>query len=81
MDYSLNLNLFKESASGVNVDSSEDLVKIDYDYTATAWFFVTWFGTTRMPRKITFSCIKTNEVFEQITDKKLIEHFMLYRRK
>jgi len=81
MDYSLNLTLFKESSTGLNVDSTEDLVHVTYQYTPIALFFVTWFGTTRMPKKITFTCIETDEVFEVLTDKKLIEHYMLYRRK
>jgi hypothetical protein len=81
MDYNLNLELFKTSSAGVNVDSAEELVKIEYDYSAVAWFFVAWFGTTRLPKKISFTCTKTDEVFEVLTDKKLIEHYMLYRKK
>lgn len=81
MEYSLDLSLFKESTSGLNVDSPEDQVSVKYDYSVVAWFFVSWFGTTMMPKKITFTCLKSNEVFEEITDKKLIEHYMLYRKK
>ena len=81
MDYKLNLELFKAASSGVTVDSPDDLVKVDYDYSLIAWFFVTWFGTTRLPKKIAFTCIKTKEVFEELTSKDLIEHYMLYRKK
>lgn len=80
-DYTLNLSLYKVSSNGLNVDSPEDLVEVDYTYTAVAWFFVTWFGTTRLPKRIVFKVKETGEIFEDITDKKLIEHYMLYRRK
>lgn len=80
-DYSLNLSLYKSSPNGHNVDSPDHLVRVDYTYSAVAWFFVTWFGTTRLPKRIIFTEVESGEVFEDITDPKLIEHYMLYRRK
>ena len=80
-DYSLNLSKFKTSSIGTDVNSGEDRLEIGYKYSSIAWFFVTWFGTTRMPYEISFTCKKSGEIFEVIKDKKLIEHYMLYRRK
>lgn len=77
----LNIELFKTSSIGTHVDSFDDKLKVDLQYTSIAWFFVWFFGTTRMPIKITFTCLKTGEVFETVTDKKLIEHYMFYCRK
>lgn len=81
MENQLNLSLFKTSSVGTNVDSLEDKVEVKMEYTAVGWFFVWFFGTTRMPTKISFTCLETGEVFEVIEDKKLIEHYMLYCRK
>lgn len=77
----LDLNLFKKSSIGTNVDGTDKEVHAVYNYTAVDQFFVWFFGTTRMPKKITFTCISTGEVFEELTDIKLIEHYMLYRKK
>lgn len=81
MDYKLDLSRFKSSSSGTNVDDHESKVDITYKYSGMAWFFVTWFGTTRLPYEIRFTCRETGEEFEVLTDKKLIENYMLYRRK
>lgn len=81
MEYVLDKSLFKQSSIGTHVDDDESHVSINYKYSPVAWFFVTWFGTTRLPYEISFTCKQTGEVFEVLTDKKLIEHYMLYRRK
>lgn len=81
MSYELNLNLYKKSSVGTDVDREEAELDIEYKYSSLAWFFVTWFGTTRMPYEIRFTCKKTDETFEILTDKKLIEHYMLFRKK
>lgn len=77
----LDMSLFKVSSMGTNVDDLEDKLKVDFEYTSLAHFFVWFFGTTRMPVKICFTCIASGEIFETLTDKKLIEHYMLYCRK
>lgn len=77
----LNLDLYKNSSSGATVDSSDSLVNVKYEYSWIGWFFITFFGTTQIPKKIEFKCIKTNEIFEVLTDKKLISHYIYYRRK
>ena len=81
MEYSIDHSLFKKSSVGTTVDSADSELTIDLKYSGMAWFFVTWFGTTRLPFEIRFTCRKTGEEFETLRDKKLIEHFMLYRRK
>ena len=77
----IDLSLFKTSRVGTTVDSHEDEVKIDYEFSWISWLFITCLGTTRMPRSIKFTCKKTQEVFEVVTDEKRIRHFMTYRRK
>ena len=81
MEYVIDQSLFKKSSVGTHVDDDESNVDVKYKYSGLAWFFVTWFGTTRLPFEIVFTCKKTGEVFEVLTDKKLIEHYMLYRKK
>lgn len=81
MSFQLKHELFKKSSAGTHVDAGEAELIVDYKYSGVAWFFVTWFGTTRMPYEIKFKCRKTNEEFEVLTDKNLIEHYMLYRKK
>ena len=81
MNSHLNRTLFEESSVGTHVDSDETELTVNYRYSGVAWFFVTWFGTTRLPFEINFICKKSNEEFEKLTDKKLIEHYMLYRKK
>lgn len=81
MSYELDITRFNKSSVGTDVNATEEDLQVDYKYSFIAWFFVTWFGTTRMPYEISFTCKKTNEVFDTITDKELIEHYMLYRRK
>ena len=77
----LDLSLYKKSSVGTHVDSDEAELQVDYKYSGMAWFFVTFFGTTQMPYEITFTCKKSGEVFEKLSDKKLIQHYMLYRKK
>lgn len=81
MEYKLDLLRFKTSSIGTTVDCDESDLSVSYKYSGVAWFFVTWFGTTRLPYEIRFTCKKAGEEFEVITDKTLIEHYMLYRRK
>jgi hypothetical protein len=81
LDNYLDLSKYQKSSLGVTVDHSEEFLKVDYKYTLTGWFFLTWFGTTRMPTEVKFTCKQSGEVFEVLHDKKLIEHYMLYRRK
>ena len=79
MSAQLDLTKFKTSSIGTTVDSI-DLVDIDFKYTWIGWFFITFFGTTRLPRKVSFTCKQTGELFEVLENQKLIEHFMLFRR-
>lgn len=81
MSYKLDQSLFKTSSVDTNVDSAPSELIIDYKYSGIAWFFVTWFGTTRLPYEIRFTCRSSKEEFEVLKDKDLIEHYMLYRRK
>lgn len=81
MEYKINQSLFKKSSLGTHVDSGDEFLEIELKYSGMAWFFVTWFGTTRLPYEINFTCKKSGEVFEVLKDKKLIEHYMLYRKK
>lgn len=80
LDNYLDLSKFKQSSAGTTVDSSPDEVKIEFDYSKTGWFFITIMGTTWHPKKITFTCLKTGEVFETLTNPKLIQYYMTYRR-
>lgn len=81
MENYLDLNKFKSSSVGTNVDSDEEILKVDYVFTSVGWFFITFFGTTQTPTKITFTCKKTGEVFEELTDKELIKYYMLYTKR
>lgn len=76
----IDLSKFKVSSVGTNVDSPDSELEVELKYSGIAWFFVTWFGTTRMPYEIIFKCKKSQEVFETLTDEKLIEHYMTFRR-
>lgn len=80
MSNQINIELFKKSSLGTHVDSESDDLKVECKYSKTSWFFITFMGTTRMPYQIDFTCKKTGELFESVTDKELIEHFMKYRR-
>ena len=77
----LNPNNYKSSSAGTNIASSENDVSIQEKYSSIGWFMITWFGTTQNPYYIGFTCKKTGELFEEFTDKKDIEYFMLYRVK
>ena len=77
----VNTDLFKKSSIGTDVDASDDKLKARFFYSKTAWVFITFFGTTRMPYRIDFTCIETGEVFESIKDPQLIEHYMRFRRR
>lgn len=81
MDNYLDLSKFKTSSIGTNVDSTDDVLQIDYEFTWLGWFFITFFGTTQTPTKISFTCKKTGEVFEVLEDKKMIKYYMLLCRK
>ena len=75
----LDTSKFKSSSIGTTVDSVED-VKVDCKYSFISKLFITFFGTTRMPLEISFTCLKTGELFEQVTDKDLIKHYMHFER-
>lgn len=77
----LDLSKFKKSSIGTTVESDLESLKIDYSFTRIGWFFITFFGTTQTPTSIKFTCLKSGEVFECLTDKELIKYFMLYTRK
>ncbi len=77
----VDIERFKKSSIGTHVDSDEDELKVDFKYSGVSWFFITFFGTTRMPYQIDFYCKKTEELFESITDQERIQHYMTLRRK
>lgn len=81
MKNKLDLTKFKTSSIGTTVDSSDKDLSVDIEYSSVSWFFITFFGTTRVPKEINFTCIKTNERFESIKDKKLMVHYMTYTKK
>ena len=81
MEYSLNIDNYKKSSSGTTIESDETLLRVDLKYTKTAWFFITFFGTTQTPYYVGFHCLKSGELFEELTDKKAIQKYMLYRKK
>ena len=80
VDNHLDLSLFKTSSAGTNVDSPEDILEVNCEYSTLGWFFITIMGTSQNPKKIEFKCLITGEVFETITDPKLINHYMTYRK-
>lgn len=80
MENKVNATLFKSSSAGTHVDCGEDELDVRFKYTKTSWVFITFFGTTRMPFQIDFICKKSGELFESVTDKDRIEHFMRFRR-
>lgn len=77
----LDISKFKTSSVGTTVDSPINEMKVEMSYSGLSWFFITFFGTTRIPEKVVFTCLKTNEVFEEISDKKLIEYYITFRTK
>lgn len=77
----INLYLFKSSSCGTTVGCAEDKLKVKYYYTPISWLFIVFMGTTRMPYRIDFTCLKSGEVFESLQDKQRISHYMLYRPK
>jgi hypothetical protein len=81
MENYLDLSKFKQSSIGTNVESDLSELKIDYKFTGIGWFLLTFFGTTQTPVSITFTCLRTEEVFEQLVDKSRIKYYMLYTRK
>ena len=81
MENYLDLSKFKISSLGTNVDSPLDDLKIDYTFTGIGWFFITFFGTTQTPTSITFTCIKSGEIFEKLEDKKTIKYYMLFAKR
>ncbi|MCT4642423.1 MAG: hypothetical protein N4A33_09015 [Bacteriovoracaceae bacterium] len=81
MNNTLDLSKFKQSSIGTHVDSPDSVLKVDMKYSGISWFFITFFGTTRIPKEVTFTCLKTGEVFEHLLDRSLIEYFITFRRK
>lgn len=81
MKNKLDLKKFKASSVGTTVDSNDIDLSVNIEYSSVSWFFITFFGTTRVPKKIIFTCKKTNEIFEVLTDKNLITHYMTYTTK
>lgn len=80
MENKIDIEKFKKSSIGTHVDCPEEALDVDLKYSRTSWFFISVLGTTRMPYQIDFTCKKTGERFESITDKNLIEHYMHYRK-
>tara|TARA_B100001971_G_scaffold84647_1_gene78230 strand:- start:342962 stop:343213 length:252 start_codon:yes stop_codon:yes gene_type:complete len=76
----LDLSLFKTSSVGTTVDSPESDLDVNMEYSGVGWFFITIMGTSQNPIRIEFKCLKTGEIFETLTDKELIKHYMTYRR-
>lgn len=81
MNNHLDLSLYKKSSIGTSVDESEEKVQRSFEYSSFDHFLLWFFGVTRYPKKISFTCIETGEVFEELKDKKLIEHYMIYCKK
>lgn len=81
MSYSLDISKYKKSSAGTNIESDDESLEVELKYTKTAWFFITFFGTTQTPYYVGFHCKRSNELFEEMTDKKQIKQYMLYRKK
>lgn len=81
MKNKLDLGKFRSSSIGTTVESSDSELKIEMTFSSVSWFFITFFGTTRIPQKITFTCLETKEDFEVLTDRKLIEYYLLFTKK
>ncbi len=81
MKNKLDLSKFKTSSVGTNVESPDKELNIEMKFSSISWFFITFFGTTRTPREIKFTCLKTNEVFETLDDKELIQYYLLLTKK
>ncbi|MCO4755797.1 MAG: hypothetical protein KC478_15050 [Bacteriovoracaceae bacterium] len=81
MSNNVDIDKFKKSSAGTHVDSDEDSLKVDFKYSSVSWFFITFFGTTRMPYRIDFYCKKSDELFESVEDQERIQHYMRLRRK
>lgn len=81
MENDLQADRFNKSSVGTTIASDETQVEIIEKYSWIGWFMITWFGTTQNPYYIGFKCKKTGELFEEMTNKKDIEYFMLYRKK
>lgn len=77
----VNIDLFNKSSIGTHVDCDDSELEVKFHYSKTAWVFITFFGTTRMPYQIDFRCRKTGEVFESVKDPQLIQHYMRFRRR
>jgi hypothetical protein len=79
MDNHINPEKFKKSSIGTHIASSEVELRVEEKYSWFGWFMITWFGTSQNPFYIGFHCLKTGELFEELTKKKDIQYFMLYR--
>ena len=77
----LDLSHFKTSSIGTTVESGDDELSVDYNFSSIGWLFITFFGTTQTPTKITFTCKKSEEVFEVLMDKEKIKYYMLYMKR
>ena len=74
----LNSDLFKPCPScGATVDS--DTIVSKSSYSIVGWFF--WsMGTTVIPKKILFTCSKCNIIVDELKNKKVIEHYITYKK-
>lgn len=81
MDNYLDLSKFKQSSIGTTVESELTDLKIEYKFSWIGWFFLTFFGTTQTPTSISFTCLKSGELFEHLKSKDLIKYYMLYTKK
>lgn len=73
----LDINKFKKCTCGRAVNDPE-VVATD-NYSSWGWFWWTM-GTTAIPKSISFYCNKCEKNFDEIIDKKLIKHFIYYKR-
>jgi len=81
MNNALDLTKFKASSLGTTVDSDINELDIEYKYSWAGWFFINIIGTTQVPKSIMFKCKKSNKIFETLTDKDLISHYIFYSKR
>jgi|TARA_Y100000768_G_C23588896_1_gene500612 hypothetical protein len=81
VDNTVNAQKYPKSSIGTQIDAEEKDLEVIEKYNWIGWFFITFFGTTQNPYYLGFKCKKTGELFAEITDKKEIAHYMLYRKK
>lgn len=78
MNY-LNPDDYKKSSIGTNILSPETDLTVEEKYSWFGWFMITWFGTSQNPYYIGFRCKKTGELFEELTQKSAIKHYVMYK--